>query len=45
MTIIRNSSEVGIFRFMLVGLGLMLLMVFRPQGLFGNRKEMALDGR
>ena len=24
---------------------LMLLMVFRPQGLFGNRKEMAFDGR
>ena len=27
------------------GVMLMLLMVFRPQGLFGNRKEMALDGR
>jgi hypothetical protein len=24
---------------------LMLLMTYRPQGLFGNRKEMALDGR
>ena len=30
---------------MFVGLGLMLLMTYRPQGLFGNRKEMALDGR
>jgi branched-chain amino acid transport system permease protein len=30
---------------MLIGLGLVLLMVFRPQGIFGNRKEMALDGR
>ena len=29
----------------LVGLGLIMLMVFRPQGAFGNRKEMALDGR
>jgi hypothetical protein len=24
---------------------LILLMVFRPQGVFGNRKEMAFDGR
>ena len=30
---------------MLVGVLLIVLMVFRPQGLFGNRKEMALDGR
>ena len=28
-----------------IGLLLVLLMVFRPQGLFGNRKEMAFDGR
>lgn len=43
--IISRSSDVGQFRLMLVGLGLMLLMIFRPQGIFGNRKEMALDGR
>ena len=30
---------------MLVGLALMLLMVFRPQGIFGDRREMALDDR
>jgi branched-chain amino acid transport system permease protein len=30
---------------MFIGVGLMLLMAFRPQGLFGNRKEMALDAR
>ena len=24
---------------------LVLLMTFRPQGIFGNRKEMAFDGR
>jgi ABC-type branched-subunit amino acid transport system permease subunit len=30
---------------MLVGLGLMLLMIFRPQGIFGDRKEIALDAR
>jgi branched-chain amino acid transport system permease protein len=32
-------------RFMIVGLVLMLLMVFRPQGIFGDRREMALDDR
>jgi branched-chain amino acid transport system permease protein len=30
---------------MLVGLALMLLMIFRPQGIFGDRKEIALDAR
>jgi hypothetical protein len=24
---------------------LMLLMVFRPQGIFGDRRELALDAR
>lgn len=38
-------NQVGQIRFMLVGVGLMLLMIFRPQGIFGNRKELALDAR
>ena len=32
-------------RFMLVGLGLMLLLIFRPQGIFGDRREIALQDR
>ena len=40
-----ESTQVGPVAYMLVGLGLMLLMVLRPQGLFGNKKEMALDAR
>ena len=32
-------------RFILLGLSLMLLMVFRPQGIFGDRRELALDAR
>jgi neutral amino acid transport system permease protein len=40
-----ESTQVGQVTFALIGLMLMLLMVFRPQGLFGNRKEMAFDGR
>lgn len=43
--IISNSSDIGVLVQMVIGLMLVLLMVFRPQGLFGNRKEMALDGR
>ena len=44
-TLLENASARGQFRLVLVGLGLIFLMVFRPQGMFGNRKEMALDGR
>lgn len=42
---IASPSQIGQYQQMFVGLMLILLMVFRPQGLFGNRKEMALDGR
>ncbi|MHB1130297.1 MAG: branched-chain amino acid ABC transporter permease [Ilumatobacteraceae bacterium] len=44
VTIIQ-STQVGAVNYMLVGLGLILLMARRPQGVFGNRQEMALDGR
>lgn len=37
-----NVSQV---KFILVGLSLILLMRFRPQGFFGSREEMALDDR
>src|SRR4029450_165096 len=40
---IMDGVQVVQVRFMLVGAGLALLMVFRPQGLFGNKEEMALD--
>lgn len=43
--VLRDASAVLQFRLMLVGIALILLMVYRPQGIFGNRKEMALDGR
>jgi len=42
---IINSNQVGQIRFIMVGVDLMLLMIFRPQGIFGDRKELALDGR
>jgi len=40
-----SGTQVGQVRFMLVGLGLILLAAFRPQGIFGNKEEMALDDR
>lgn len=42
---VLSSSQVGVVRIMLVGLGLMALAIFRPQGLFGDRREIALDAR
>ena len=43
--VIMNVNQVGVVRQILVGVLLMALMVFRPQGLFGDRKELALDAR
>lgn len=37
-----SADQLAALRFMLVGLVLILLMVFRPQGLFGKREEMRL---
>ena len=38
-----GTEEIGAIIFALVGLGLVLLMIFRPQGMFGNKREMQLD--
>ena len=38
-----NADQASIIRLMLVGLVLMLLMIYRPQGIFGDRREIALD--
>jgi branched-chain amino acid transport system permease protein len=42
---ILNGNEIGIFRQVLVGLGLMALMIFRPQGILGDKREVAIDAR
>jgi neutral amino acid transport system permease protein len=39
------ANEVGIFRQALVGLGLMALMIFRPQGIIGDKNEVAVSVR
>lgn len=42
---VMTGTQVGVVRFMLVGLSLVLLAAFRPQGILGNKEEMALDDR
>jgi neutral amino acid transport system permease protein len=38
-----SGADVGAVRFALVGLGLMALMIFRPQGILGEREGAILD--
>ncbi len=40
---IIDGVQVGQMRFILLGLGLMVLMIYRPQGIFGDKRELALD--
>lgn len=42
---LMTGSQAAVIRFILVGAGLMALMIFRPQGILGDRKELALDAR
>ncbi len=40
-----SDARVAALRFMIVGLVLMALVVFRPQGIFGKREELMLRAR
>jgi branched-chain amino acid transport system permease protein len=40
---VMDPNQVGQVRLMLVGVGLILLLVFRPQGLLGDRRELILE--
>jgi len=42
---LMTEIQAGAVRYILVGVALMLLMVYRPQGIFGDRRELALDAR
>jgi branched-chain amino acid transport system permease protein len=42
---VMTQNQASLVRFIIMGLALMLLMVFRPQGILGDRKELALDAR
>ncbi|BDI23819.1 branched-chain amino acid ABC transporter permease [Herbiconiux sp. L3-i23] len=38
-----STTQAGQIRFILVGLALVLLVIFRPQGIFGNKKELSFN--
>jgi neutral amino acid transport system permease protein len=42
---IMTHTQASLMRFIFLGLTLMALMVFRPQGIFGDRRELAIDAR
>ncbi len=42
---IMTGTQASLIRFLFMGLALMLLMIYRPQGIFGDRRELALDAR
>ena len=44
-TWLMNSQQASLMRLIVMGLALMLLMIFRPQGIFGDRRELAIDAR
>ncbi|GAA3268203.1 branched-chain amino acid ABC transporter permease [Dactylosporangium vinaceum] len=38
-------NQAGSVRYILVGIGLILLLIYRPQGIFGDKREVMLDVR
>ena len=44
-TVIMTDTQASVIRYIMLGLAIMLLMIFRPQGIIGDRREIAIDGR
>lgn len=44
-TWLMTNTQSSLVRFIMLGGGLMVLMIFRPQGIFGDRREIAIDAR
>jgi len=42
---IMTQNQASLIRLIFLGLALMLLMIYRPQGIFGDRRELAIDAR
>ncbi len=42
---LMNNQQASLMRLIFMGLALMLLMIYRPQGIFGDRRELAIDAR
>ncbi|MGH3443757.1 MAG: branched-chain amino acid ABC transporter permease, partial [Nocardioidaceae bacterium] len=44
-TWLMTNEQASLMRLIVMGLALMLLMIYRPQGIFGDRRELAIDAR
>ena len=42
---VLDSTQAGPLVFVMVGLGIVLMLIFRPQGIFGDKREITLDVR
>lgn len=42
---VLTTTQVSPVVFFLVGLGMVLMLIFRPQGIFGDKREISLDVR
>ncbi len=42
---VLDSTKVGSVVFMLLGIGIIALLIFRPQGIFGDKREISLNVR
>ncbi len=42
---LMTQNQASLVRFIVLGLALMLLMIYRPQGIFGDKRELAIDAR
>ncbi|MEV6930005.1 branched-chain amino acid ABC transporter permease [Dactylosporangium sp. NPDC051485] len=40
-----TTTQAGSVRYVLVGIGLILMLIYRPQGIFGDKREVMLDVR
>jgi neutral amino acid transport system permease protein len=40
-----TGIQAGVLRFILVGVALMLIVIYRPQGIMGNKKELTFNAR
>jgi neutral amino acid transport system permease protein len=44
-TWLMDQNQASLVRFIVLGIALMLLMIFRPQGIFGDKRELAINAR
>jgi len=42
---VLDTTQAGPLVFVMVGLGIVLMLIFRPQGIFGDKREITLDVR